>query len=145
MSKFSKIPLPIVQLMMTSSSVLLVDQFSKMLAEQRGSVVINSGISFGLGTSVNQGVMPIALVGVLIVAMYVLRHTWQRQPQVVGLFFGGAISNVMDRFIYGGVRDWLPLPIGGLHNNLADYAVVVSLLTLFFAHLRSTLPSHPQQ
>lgn len=52
----------------------------------------------------------------------------KKYPIILGLFQGGAVSNVLDRLVYGGVRDWLAVPILGLRNNFADWAIVIALV-----------------
>ncbi len=38
------------------------------------------------------------------------------------------MSNIVDRLVLGGVRDFLPLPFVDMKNNLADWFIVGSLL-----------------
>lgn len=38
------------------------------------------------------------------------------------------MSNLLDRLVYGGVRDWLTVPVLGLKNNLADWAIVGAIV-----------------
>jgi len=42
-----------------------------------------------------------------------------------GIFFGAGISNIVDRLFFGGVRDWLLIPVVGWRNNVADYLLFV--------------------
>jgi lipoprotein signal peptidase len=34
---------------------------------------------------------------------------------------------MLDRLINGGVRDWLVVPVLGLRNNLADWAIIIAI------------------
>lgn len=56
--------------------------------------------------------------------MYVWRNM---QGIFTGLFIGGAVSNIIDRIYFGGVRDWFPIPFVGLRNNLADWAIFLAV------------------
>lgn len=109
--------------------VVLLDQFSKYwIARSGGSFLINQGISFGwlqTGLGLTGGV--VVLVGVLVWLTF--RH-WQQSPLAYGLFFGGVKSNLLDRLCFGGVRDWLPIPLVGLYNNVADWAIAIAVIIL---------------
>lgn len=109
-------------------AVVVLDQFSKFLAEKSQLVTLNPGISFGLFS----GIPPIAMNIVVLVFLggmyWWWRCYWQERPIVAGLFFGGAVSNILDRIIAGGVQDWLPIPGTSVHNNLADWAIFVGLV-----------------
>lgn len=51
----------------------------------------------------------------------------------LGLAIGGALSNVVDRLMFGAVRDYIDLYWGTLHwpaFNLADVAIVIGLSLL---------------
>ncbi len=116
--------------------VVLLDQFSKyVVATEGGIVVINQGISFGwrpAGEWLTIGLL--AVVGLLLI---LAQRYWRRAPNTSGLFFGGVFSNLLDRFFFGGVRDWLPLPGLGLYNNLADWAIAMAVILLIYQALRT--------
>ena len=116
-------------------SVLLVvglDQGTKWLmtiSQLLGwQMVLNTGISFGWLGSLPQDVFSLVVFGFLILAVVVGWRWWLRTPVLSGMFFGGGVSNLIDRVWLGGVRDWLPIPFFPLHNNLADWAVVLGIL-----------------
>ena len=75
-------------------------------------LVFNRGISFGLFHS--DDVMIFSAVNILIgvVIVMLLVHTYyrlQRQESIIGevCIFVGAFSNVIDRYVYGGVIDFI--------------------------------------
>jgi lipoprotein signal peptidase len=105
-----------------AASVIFVDQLSK--AYSSGGVV-NTGISFGLFSS--RGLSSLAFVLIPLVLLVFLWKALKHHPIPLGLLMGGAISNVLDRVLNGGVRDWLIVPILGLRNNLADWAILVAI------------------
>lgn len=111
---------------------LLADQLSKWWASTRpGWLSLNYGVAFGWGESLGGW----TVVGVTIVVIVWLllqperRWFWQ-------LLLAGAVSNLIDRVWWGGVRDWLPVPwlsrlpwLGlGLKNNLADWLIVIGVV-----------------
>jgi len=118
--------------------VILFDQSSKFVAQQKGIVIYNTGVSLGLFTLVPRMFLTVALLALLIGVALIFRSIWQQIPLASGLFFGGGISNLLDRLIAGGVRDWLPIPLMTIHNNLADYAIGLGLVTMIFLTLRQT-------
>ncbi|MEK7458025.1 MAG: signal peptidase II [Patescibacteria group bacterium] len=117
--------------------MVFVDQLTKDLFF---SSVVNHGVSFGLFSSW------MTWVGVWMVVIFplvLLIFVWsvlKKYPIVLGLLQGGAVSNLLDRLLYGGVRDWLPVPVlfsqFGLRNNLADWAIVGALIVFFFIQIR---------
>jgi len=53
-----------------------------------------------------------------------------KQVLCYSLILAGGLSNLIDRIVWGGVRDWLPIPLTPLHNNLADWLIVISCIGL---------------
>jgi signal peptidase II len=111
--------------------VLVIDQLSKWWATQQGWVTYNSGVSLGWGAELSTlfPVMLLAISAVLFIWFW--RMYSPNLPAWGGVFFGGVVSNVLDRFFFSGVRDWLPLPFVNIHNNLADWAICLALTYLF--------------
>lgn len=111
-------------------AVIVADQVTKFLAGSWGWVSLNGGISFGLLENVPSYVLSLSLLIMIFVSWVVYRRAWQKEPLAAGFFLGGAVSNLIDRILWSGVRDWLPLPGTNLHNNLADYAILIGLALL---------------
>jgi len=113
---------------------LILDQVTKHIASFQGLVVINSGISFGLFSGF---FLTLILIAVFIALYQWSCPRWQKPyPILTGLFLGGAMSNIVDRLVLGGVRDFLPVPVIGITNNLADYFIVGSLAIILFAEIK---------
>ena len=84
------------------------------------------------GLNINQGItggikVPEWLVGVALVGMvgwYLRRRVtdWRWEMILVG---GGV--NMIDRVVWGGVRDYWSLPYGW-HNNINDWVIFIGLL-----------------
>jgi signal peptidase II len=92
----------------------------------------NYGINFGLfagDTGTTRWVLiAIALVICAVVLWWVRREpggAWQKVA--AGLMVGGALGNVVDRLVYGGVADFLNMSCCGFDNpysfNVADISV----------------------
>lgn len=117
------------------SAVILIDQVSKHWVTPQ----LNAGIAFG--TQVPSGLLSLL---VLVLLLSLLSLLWKAIKQdnsllvlSLSLILGGGVSNVIDRVLQGGVRDWLPIPFMNLQNNVADWAVVIGsigvLATLLLA------------
>lgn len=91
-------------------------------------MVINHGVSFGLWSST----WLVLALGMGLGALYLWScDRWSLlSPGSRGIFFGAAVSNLVDRVALGGVRDWLPVPGFHLTNNLADWMMALALLWL---------------
>lgn len=101
--------------------VVVVDQVSKFLSSH---VILNTGFS---GQLLAGFVDPLAMTGVFVVLVGALGAVWGGQPGQwpwLAAFSAAAFSNLVDRWLYGGVRDVFPLPFGW-HNNFADWVLVV--------------------
>jgi lipoprotein signal peptidase len=115
-------------------SSIFVDQLSKWGAQRAGWVSLNSGISFQFAGGVAPLLMTMMLIIILTLLLLNFQSIWLQYPLWSGVFFGGAVSNLVDRLLLGGVRDWLPVPWVHLENNIADWAIVVSLGVILLFH-----------
>lgn len=118
------------------------------------TMVWNPGMSFGLGRShgdVSRWLFAVFAIGVAgVLAWYVRRTDKRLFATAAGLLIGGALGNVIDRFRYGAVVDFIDVSglLGRLFPwifNLADSAItvgaVILLLDAFLPSLRSRLDS----
>jgi len=97
----------------------LVDRICKHVVLKGGTYVINEGVSFGidLGKSTNI-LVAIAMLLMLWVTLGERKYLW--------LSFFGALGNVLDRWLYGGVVDYIK--IGRFPwFNAADFLIVLGL------------------
>ncbi|KKJ77802.1 signal peptidase II [Kiloniella litopenaei] len=111
----------------------------------------NTGVSFGLFGSDSEW-RPFILAGVAIAIVVALFVWLYKEPGKliavsVGLISGGAIGNVIDRFIHIGVVDFLSFSISFLPwrifnpwpaFNLADSFIFIGVLVLLYDGLFST-------
>lgn len=117
--------------------LILIDQYSKILATQNISIRLNDGISFGLLSEQSSIVVVVFIAIILILAYRFFKSIWVKNPVAGVLFFAGAVSNFIDRLVVGSVRDWLPLPGFGIYNNLADWYIALAIIMIIGEELHS--------
>lgn len=132
--------------------VLIVDQITKQIIvgevmqpprviEVTGFLnlvmVWNRGISFGMLAGQHEAmrwVLSAVALAITVVLVLWLRRMDRRWPAAaVGLVIGGAVGNVIDRFRYGAVADFVDLHVFGYHwpaFNVADAAISVGVVLL---------------
>jgi signal peptidase II len=112
--------------------IILLDQISKYMAVQFKWSVINQGISFNWFSAQPSWLIIILLF--LILGFLLLKFLPREHPAVF-LILAGAISNLLDRIVWGGVLDWLPVPFFNLTNNFADWAIFFGVIWFVFTEL----------
>ena len=104
----------------------------------------NMGISYGLFQQ-NEALGRWILIGLTAVATVLLATwLWRSRNRLVavlalGLIIGGALGNLIDRIVFGGVVDFLYLHYGSFSwyvFNLADCAIVAGVGALLYESLR---------
>ncbi len=99
-------------------------------------LVWNRGISFGM---LGGGALPPWLLGAIALGVTLALVIWLRKVETrllaaaIGLVIGGALGNVIDRFRFGAVADFLDVHWGDYHwpaFNLADAAISVGVVIL---------------
>ncbi|MEX0895956.1 MAG: signal peptidase II [Patescibacteria group bacterium] len=117
-----------------SAAVLVVigiDQLTKTWIESRSVLIqLNEGVSFGMLQQYSAAMVILLTIIVLLGCSYWVFAHHKRDYLLLGMFVGGGMSNLLDRVLVGGVRDWLPLPILGVRNNIADWAISLSVAVL---------------
>jgi signal peptidase II len=96
-----------------------VDRICKKIILSHGTYILNKGVSFGVdfGQATNVLVL-VAVLLLLWVALGERRYLW--------LSVFGALSNVLDRYLYGGVVDFIR--IGNFPwFNVADFLISLGL------------------
>ena len=103
--------------------------------------VRNTGAAFGLGANASSKFVPIllntgAIAVFCVVVVYALRTAVTDRLLQTGLhlILGGAIGNLLDRFRFGYVVDFLDVYIGRHHwpaFNVADSAICIGIALLF--------------
>jgi signal peptidase II len=114
------------------------------------TLTFNPGAAFGLWTGLPEGVREVVLGLTIVLALGVVLF-FLRQPtyrSVIGqsalaAILGGAIGNIVDRFVHGSVVDFLDFYIGTNHwpaFNIADSAICVGVVALILLPNRSQAP-----
>lgn len=85
----------------------------------RQAVLNNRGISFGW--DVNLAV----IVTVWIILLFFLLKNWNLG---VAMMIVGGLSNIIDRIIFGYVRDYWQIPGINLVNNVSDWLIGIGVL-----------------
>jgi signal peptidase II len=143
------------RLFVVAGAVVLLDQYTKMLALDRLapgstvplidgclalSLVMNPGLAFGLLSGVPVGWRWIvaflslgALLALVRVALRVLPRGGFIDHGTIGLVFGGAVGNLIDRIRFGAVVDFIDVYYRMWHwpaFNVADSAISVGVTLL---------------
>ena len=154
--------------LLLAGAVVALDQISKAIALDRLplgvpiavidgllalTLVLNPGLAFGLLGSVPLAwrwtVAALSLVALAVLARVALRVLpaggWTGR-MAIGLIFGGAVGNLIDRARFGAVVDFVDVYWRGWHwpaFNVADSAITVgvALLALRLLNDRSTSPT----
>ena len=98
------------------------------------TMVWNRGVTFGLLTGDNPWNQMILAGLAAIIAAVLLRWLWRAENGLIaaalGMVIGGAVGNVIDRFRFGAVVDFVDAHAGGWHwyvFNVADAGIVIGV------------------
>jgi len=113
--------------------------------------VRNNGAAFGIGANAESHIVPFLLNGgaiavFCIVVVYALRTSLDERVLQTGLhlILGGAIGNLVDRFRFGYVVDFLDFYVGDHHwpaFNVADSAICIGIGLLFLDMKKKPAPA----
>jgi len=92
-------------------------------------MMINAGASLGLNLPFLKWIQLFLLMFLVIF--------WWRDKKAWGwiLMITGGGLNLIERWIYGGVRDYWHLPLTSIYNNLNDYLIVAGVIQLIIYYL----------
>jgi signal peptidase II len=106
-------------------------------------MVWNTGVSFGLfqedSSSRSWTLIAVSLAVMVWLGWWLWRAHSRLVAVALGMIIGGAIGNVIDRYRFGAVFDFLDFHAFGWHwpaFNLADSAIVVGVLLLLLDGFR---------
>lgn len=150
-----------------AGAVVVLDQVTKVVALDRLvpraridvvdgfialSLVMNPGLAFGLLANlpaawrwVVAALSVVALLVLVRVALRVLPTASWLDLVAIGLIFGGAVGNLIDRARFGAVVDFIDVYYRGYHwpaFNVADSAITVGVARLAF-RLLARQPAAP--
>lgn len=111
--------------------LILVDQLTKAIAVQLSwPIFLNEQFAFSLPvpTIAMYSIYVLVIVGI---AVYLTR-TWIRlnkmQHYAWSFVLAGGLSNIVERIVFGHVRDFIPIANGML--NVADFFILIGLFIL---------------
>ena len=142
--------------LMITAVVIVLDLWTKWLVVRRIDLheaipiipnlfqlvhVRNTGAAFGIGANADSRLIPLLLNGgaiavFCVVVVYALRSAVTDRMLQTGLhlILGGAIGNLLDRFRFGYVVDFLDVYVRNHHwpaFNVADSAICIGIALLF--------------
>jgi signal peptidase II len=145
-----------VHYLILSAAVIILDIWTKALVLARIDLhetipiipnffqlvhVRNTGAAFGIGANASSRLVPLllnagAIAVFFVVVVYALRSAVTDRVLQTGLhlILGGAIGNLLDRFRFGYVVDFLDVYVGTKHwpaFNVADSAICIGIALLF--------------
>jgi signal peptidase II len=153
------------KLVLVAGLVVLADQISKALILKylppHHSIPIiegffdvthirNPGGAFGLMASMSPTARTVVFMFISSLAVALILYFYSKTPRRYALLatgfaliFGGAIGNLVDRFRFGNVVDFLDFYLGSLHwpaFNIADSAITVGIFIFIFHLLLKKMP-----
>lgn len=156
---------PMRRLALVSICVLLLDQFTKWLIVKHLPLysnitvidhffnithVLNPGGAFGFFAEQSPGIRKFIFLflssGVALFVLWLYRKTAGSHIFLsygLALIFGGAIGNLIDRFRFGSVVDFLDFYAGAFHwpaFNIADSAITIGMGILIYHVIFNKLP-----
>ena len=115
------------------------------------TLVKNPGLAFGLLSGIPAGwrwvvglLSLLALIVLLRVALRILPSGGWSEQSAIGLIFGGAVGNLIDRMRFGAVVDFVDVYFRGWHwpaFNVADSAITVGVVILAFGLFTDKSPA----
>ena len=101
--------------------------------------VLNEGVAFSLFSFLGPWLKWILVAIIAVVLAYVVRHGWiAKHPLALGVLFGAALGNLYDRFVYGGVVDYVYWHCGFDFAvfNFADVMIDFAIFWFIYLHLK---------
>jgi len=138
---------------LTASFVFILDRLTKylvLLADYQRIELLpflalvkvwNRGVAFGLFSSADSAnfIFTMATALALGFIFYISKKAKGFERIGFGLIFGGALGNLVDRIVLGGVLDFIDLHAGSLHwpaFNVADLGITIGVAVFAFTYFK---------
>ena len=101
----------------------------------RLTYIENPGMAFGIQVGGQPFFTIFAIIATVIIFIYILKARDEKMSVrfALGMILGGAIGNLIDRFLYGKVVDFVDIGFGNIRwpiFNVADSAVTIGMMIL---------------
>ena len=126
--------------------VLIIDQITKMFIDKSKTIIddffyISPVNNYGAAWSIlnNKTIFLISVSIIILIVLFRYQVFFKmntRNKIAFGLVYGGLLGNLLDRVVYGYVRDFLDFNILGYEYpifNLADACLVIGIILLVIA------------
>lgn len=127
-------------------AIFVIDMVTKSLALSycAGEIAVNKGVSWSMFHSSNQLVSRLVIVFVICFIAFFIWYTIGQARARKPLWgetcvLAGALANLLDRFMYGGVIDFIQLGLCGYSFpvfNVADVAITVGAAIMLWEGFR---------
>ena len=106
------------------------------------SLAINKGVAFSMFSFLGEKLKYMQLLFILILIIFFIKEKiLQTHPIISGILFGASISNLLDRFVIGGVVDYVywhcgfDFAIFNFADVCIDFAIIMFAYYYFFAKI----------
>ena len=126
--------------LVSSSKEIVVTPFLNLILE------FNRGISWSMLSFPSNNLFFLLTTFICFVIVVFSIQTYHQHKKNMSIFFelfviGGALSNIIDRFVYGAVIDFIELHIGTWYwpiFNIADMCIVVGIICIIIKNVVKT-------
>lgn len=131
---------------MIGAIVLIIDQLTKMFIDKSQTIIegffyINPVNNYGAAWSILHNKTAFLIIISIIILIILFRYQVffkmnKRNKIAFGLIYGGLLGNLLDRVVYGYVRDFLDFRILNYNYpvfNIADSCLVIGIILLVIA------------
>ena len=134
--------------------LFVLDRLTRIWAFQTGSKTLipklilsspikNPGIALGINLPFGQVTAILVSLILIGIVVWLAWHGWKQKNFFTwlsaNLIFFGAMSNFLDRLVYGNVRDFLKFSFWPTTNNLGDLMVLIGVIILILTfHSQNT-------
>lgn len=122
------------------SCLLIIDMVSKWQAQMHDAAIMNYGGVFGILPSGYWG-MGLALLWLILFFQW-LKSKFGLSRWGMGLIIVGGLGNIIDRVIFGFVRDFIYYPFFGFYGNAADIFLIVGVALILFDRITHDFKSN---
>lgn len=133
-----------------AATVFLADYLTKFIMANKDITIIKSFLSFkytknyGAAWSIFQNQRLVLILIGIIFLFLIIKYSQRfknclRNKISFGLLIGGLLGNLLDRIIFGYVRDFISLKFGSYYYpvfNIADMAIVIGVIMILIAVIK---------